>query len=458
MILSLIPDASDLTKTDSGATLGISDLAKAKWTLRNAFADHRVIASLPDWSVDGSKVSENDAKEVENTLISFLSDLGNSPLDTWEGAKNAIINSKYACNEPTQDAILGSIPDGVPVVCVGSGPSAWQYIPLLRAIQDRCVIIVADSSYAGLVRYGVIPDYVTMIERQQCMAKLVDPATHPLPRLVAPPIVHPDSVKGWEGRRIWWQQNTAGLYEWLCPGSNPADPHRSAGRSAGTLSIALAGALGAKEIYLVGHDLCRSGEYSHSKIADPMAVINHAAAVKVPTEEMHKDAPCLGHDGETLVSCPFWNYVRQDIGNWAKQSQTKVYTTGLSAIPNVERVEYILGGNVRGPLPPLPEGASAIRDRSQTKAEIAASLAYFEDAVGGLVTDDKAATLAKLNPRHWARGDSLPLLNHILGTIYHAAGIRMRLRVAEGDAGFKAGIDIITRTVPAMLCRMEAEL
>lgn len=455
MRLTLIPDNSPLTQTPQGGTLGISDMGAAKYQLRLAFGDHRSIAALPEWEVCGLGVSENDVKDIENTLVSYLSDLGNSPLDTWEGAKNAIKNSKYACKEPTQEALKGIISDEIPVICIGSGPSATRFLPRIKEIQGRVVIIVADSSYAGCIAAGIVPDFVTLIERQQCMAKLVPAGLHPDPILVAPLIAHPDSVAGWEGRRVWALQNTAGLYEWLAPNGE----FISCGRSAGTLSIALAGYLGSKRIYLVGHDLAYDDKASHSFIADPMAARNHSAALACPTDLMHKDEACSGQTGELLRTCHFWNLVRGDIANWCQESPAKVFNTGLSAIPGTHRAWAIPDGREELTLNWRVAYTSPVIDRSAFKHDIWYLVKKFSQYAhmsneAKVNVSESGHVLRLLNPVNWSTKNNLPFLNHVLAVIYHAAGIRMRLR----PDGFQAGIDIITRTVPAMLRRMEREL
>jgi hypothetical protein len=231
----------------------------------------------------------------------------------------------------------------------------------------------------------------------------------------------------------------------------------SCGRSAGTLSIALAGYLGSKRIYLVGHDLAYDEKASHSFISDPMASANHVRAVSDLTDSMHKDAACAGQTGELLRTCHFWNLVRGDIANWCQESPAKVFNTGLSAIPGTHRAWAIPDGREELALNWRVAYSTPVIDRSGFKEQLSDALFELENVIFTIEKPSSATheqVLKWLNPKQWVPRGSLPIFNHVLAVIYHAAGIRMRLR----PDGFQAGIDIITRTVPAMLRRMEREL
>lgn len=454
MRLTLLPDSSPYTLTIGGATIGCADMAAAVWALRLLFADHRQIATLPEWEVVDGGAGDPAMRAVDIALASFLSDLGNSPLDAWEGARNAIRNSAIGPSTPTQEALSAGVDS---VICLGSGPSAARWVPFIREHRNRFVVIVADSSYVGCLRAGIVPDVVSIIERQACMAKLVPADADPRPVLVAPPIVHPDSLRGWDGRLVFWVQNTGFLYDWLAPGCEQ-DP---SGRSAGTLALAIAGRMRARRIYLVGHDLAYDDQRSHSELADPMASRNHAEVVGIASETLHKDAGCQAPDGSTLRTCNFWNFVRQDIANWARTYEHgRVYTTGLSAIPGVESVQEIpVPDHETHGEPIITPAASARRvvDRSAVHQQIALDRASAIDRLRGAATcADRRLAIRLTNPVSWASEDMRPLYHYVLGTVYHAAAIRLRVRL-PGD-GFDSAFGILRRTIPAMLDRMETDL
>lgn len=132
-------------------------------------------------------------------------------------------------------------------ICVGSGPSLDQYLPLLTQIQDRVLIVAAHSSIQKLLSHGITPHLVTPKER------LPDPAKIPVPLPASViyaglPLVPgaPDMCS-----RHYLVGDTGKMSRWL--GTHREDIAVST--TSGTLSTYIAGVVATGTIWLVGHDL-----------------------------------------------------------------------------------------------------------------------------------------------------------------------------------------------------------
>jgi hypothetical protein len=59
-------------------------------------------------------------------------------------------------------------------IIVSTGPSLKKQLPLLKEIQDYVTIISVDASMPILEKWGIIPDFVTSLERVEATAKFFE--------------------------------------------------------------------------------------------------------------------------------------------------------------------------------------------------------------------------------------------------------------------------------------------
>jgi hypothetical protein len=452
MILSLTNDSAPITATATGASLGVSDLPSALHTIRCAWSDHRDIVALPSWSVvTGPGVSEYTRIMVEDRMAHMLFDLGNSAMDAWWGARNAIANSVNCASEPKHDALRG-LAAGRPVLCVASGPTVADHIDGIRRAQfNGAIVVCADSIYQSLLSHGIEPDIVCVIERPELFAGIVPAKLSTRTILVCPPVVAPVTASGWERRRVWFWQETPGLYSWLGPDVRTD----FSGRSAGTLAVAVSLILGGTAVYLVGHDLCRVGTSSHAIGVGSYTTENQQKA-EDESPPMGIFAPCevACRDHVTRKSTRFWSLCRQDIEAMLRQ-KTGIYAVDRrgSTISGAESVDAIPIASPAGTFSGGPLRATPSRYRAQLKTQIVEDAARFHAAGRNLTGAD---SMLAMQPARWAHPDTAELYAYILGTIYHAASLRMHLR--NGDDHIARGMRVLQRGIPPVLQTMIGDL
>lgn len=238
------------------------------------FSNHAQIARLAGTAlmeshplVPGAEQQRSEwLPRLKKIIVERYDCLGNDVYDTFLGAKHALMHGEKLVRQRRISDYKKRY-EGKSALCIASGPSVADYYERIRAVQNEHIVICADSILDGLLSHGIEPDFVCMVERTEDMHGLVaenGPKCKAL--MVALPVVHPKCVIPFGERVVWWW-NADDLYPWI-------DPHEQrlfSGRSAGTITVALAGLLGVKNAYLIGHDLAFKDGQSHSVGANAMA-------------------------------------------------------------------------------------------------------------------------------------------------------------------------------------------
>jgi hypothetical protein len=288
--------------------------------IHQVFANHGQIAQLAGTTVMDAHPLGAEAERLRAELLPVLTKslierydcLGNDVYDTFLGARNALMHGDSLFRHPHSQDIAKRYA-GKTALCIASGPSGPQHFERIRAIQHEHVIICADSILGGLLAAGIEPDYVCIVERPDTMHRLLDEhAPKCRSVLVALPVVHPSSVAPFGDRVTWWW-NADELYPWL----DGTEQVLNSGRSAGTMTVALAAHLGVTTAYLIGHDLAFKDGQSHGSGVAPMALETQAQI----NRELSRDNPTYyrrvmdvaKNGGGTLETMGVWDIFRSDL-------------------------------------------------------------------------------------------------------------------------------------------------
>ena len=175
---------------------------------------------------------------------------GNSTLDGMCGLVNLAHNAKTLLPAPELETITHS-----PAIAVGAGPSLANYLDALRELQDGYLIVACDAALGPLNRAGVRVDAVTPLERLNSTAEKMRGGEAVC--YAGTPVVPPNAVTGCQ--RALYIPQPDNLYDWL-----EDECHRPfVGSTSGSMAAAVAMQLTAGPVYLVGLDLCASGEHHH---------------------------------------------------------------------------------------------------------------------------------------------------------------------------------------------------
>ncbi|MDD4836299.1 MAG: DUF115 domain-containing protein [Dethiosulfovibrio sp.] len=185
--------------------------------------------------------------------------LGNTAEDTLIGVRNFALNFPWILNSPRFSDF--SDLKGRPCICVASGPSLDKNVHLLKDLQDRFVIIAADTAARKLLSLGIIPHFVTSIERPQEMyIRNIAPLIEAYPEecskivLVAAFACTPQTVARWPGPVQVIGKVELELDQWLI-GALGGGELFPCGASVAHMAVSVALNLGASSIALIGQDL-----------------------------------------------------------------------------------------------------------------------------------------------------------------------------------------------------------
>jgi len=99
-----------------------------------------------------------------NHLRTHMTSMGNSIEDTLMGMTNELKNLPVALkSHPLLD--LKDKYKNKPIICVSSGPSLDKQLPLLKEVKGKALIICAESAFRVLLKNGIAPDIVGILER-----------------------------------------------------------------------------------------------------------------------------------------------------------------------------------------------------------------------------------------------------------------------------------------------------
>lgn len=107
---------------------------------------------------------ENVIDAIVNHLRTHMTSLGNSLDDTLMGMTNELKNIPIALKSHRIKDLKDKY-KGKPVICVASGPSLDKQLPLLKEVKGKALIICAESAFRVLMKNGISPDVVCILER-----------------------------------------------------------------------------------------------------------------------------------------------------------------------------------------------------------------------------------------------------------------------------------------------------
>lgn len=323
--------------------------------ISRAFTNHGQIARLAGTRTvdthalapDAERLRDEIRPAVGKLLLERYDCLGNDVYDTFLGAKHALMHGRKIITQPRSSDYANRYA-GKSALCIASGPSLSAHYERIREIQHEHIIICADSILGGLLKNGIEPDFVCMVERPDVMHALIDGHAEQCRAVMfALPVVHPTSVIPF-GERVAWWWNADDLYPWL----DANEPRLSSGRSAGTITASVAGLLGIKDAWLIGHDLAYRDGQSHGVGTAPLAVESQtewAKDLSRTSGNYHKrliDTPKNG--GGFVQTTGVWEIFRSDIEGIIHSYQGRTTFINVNA---ADQVGAVIKGTTAGTLP-----------------------------------------------------------------------------------------------------------
>lgn len=235
--------------------------------------------------------------KLKEALLFNLSFYGNSPEDSLIGEENMFKNLNEIIEHPGINTLYNAF-KGKPAVVVASGPSLKKNMHLIDGLQDKALILSAESTFTILGNEGIRPHIVASLERTMRTKSVFEGFTPEFVKdtyLAACPVIPKEAYEVYDGPRLVAYRHFD-HFRWL----NIDKGMLEIKHSSANMAYKIAAALGCDPIILVGQDLAFSRE-DHSTHAG-----NHVKGNK--QDRYYKDAKITvkGNDGQPIETCESW--------------------------------------------------------------------------------------------------------------------------------------------------------
>jgi len=288
-------------------------------------------------------------RAIKQTITNF----GNDTIDTLIGIEHHINNLPVMLTNPYFSQLHNKKNSDVAII-VSTGPSLAKQLPLLKKIQKHATLICIDASMPILAKHGIVPDFVTSLERVQATAKFFKNTPAKFQKeiiMLHASLQHKDVLKYSKGKKILPMRPFRYTHYFKLDKFG----YLGVGMSAANMAYELAYFMKYKTIILIGQDLAYSEDgKSHSE-----GHVFGANQVKhKPTDEYVTKYGGKGVIKTTRVWNMFRNFFEKDI------EETKA--KGVTTINATEG-----GARIHGAIEmPFAKAVEKYIDTSKTKKEI----------------------------------------------------------------------------------------
>ena len=190
-------------------------------------------------------------KQFREAANATIMNYGNCPEDSMMGVENIMDNLGYIIRNPGVQDLFGKF-KGFPGLLVSTGPSLDRNIQFLKGIEDKCVMICADSALMPLLRAGVRPHGFASLER---VIETVETYKH-VPEedmkniwLMGTPVIRPEGYQAWKGPTFIVYRDFAD-FKWI----DIPKGTLKVGMSCSNMAFKILEEMGCDPIILVGQD------------------------------------------------------------------------------------------------------------------------------------------------------------------------------------------------------------
>ena len=143
-------------------------------------------------------------------MNSMNNQMKNDPIIAkWVNNYNANYNSKIFTDDRVKPfAFIQNTKPFInkPCVLVVAGPSVDKNVSILKNFQKNVIILAADVILYKLLENGIQPDFVVNIDPSDMFVRFWNGLDTSKTALICPTSTHPDVLKTWKGRYIFFNQ------------------------------------------------------------------------------------------------------------------------------------------------------------------------------------------------------------------------------------------------------------
>ncbi|MBF0492094.1 MAG: motility associated factor glycosyltransferase family protein [Deltaproteobacteria bacterium] len=263
------------------------------------------------------------------------------PEDAYRGMMNYVRNTSKIASIPRLEEFKDYY-RGMSGIVVSAGPSLKFCLPLLKKLQKHALVVCVDAVYKLLLSQGIIPHFVTSMERAATCEFFEGTPLQSQSCLITLPLLQPESLEAFQGPQVFLPSVGNG-HEFFYPEHKGND----IGRSSATLAYAALALLGCDSIYLMGQDLAfdRFSEASHvSGVWNLVREEGECIHQKLKQEKIENNPNWIeGNNGQPILSRDCWKSFKEDFVRLGQKYSCKTFNIIPrdygAKIPGVSQIE-----------------------------------------------------------------------------------------------------------------------
>jgi len=245
----------------TGAQTQLNSITYFNENNRAAYWSAIQIVAHPEIAKENEEYFRNIEAFCNEAMKDASNAFGNSPDDALLGLQNSLLNGDWIRKSPSWIQFRNRLPD-VPAFLIASGPSLEQEFERLKLARDEGVIICADSALRPLLDHGIVPDFVTALERVPEVAVFFRGVATKQTTLVSLPVLYPEAYRSYAGPKVMAFRD----YPYFEMFGVSETEMQMIGPSCTHLSFQFAHMLGCSPLVLVGQDLSYDPENFRSHV------------------------------------------------------------------------------------------------------------------------------------------------------------------------------------------------
>ncbi len=203
---------------------------------------------------------------LKDSVASYISrkDVNNNTLvrfgKLW--VKNLLLNLPVFASSPGIDSIKGKF-ENIPALIIAGGPGLDKSIINLKKYREKCLVIAVDTSMSAVLRYGIEPDFLVVVDPQYWNYRHLDRCSLDKTVVVSEPSTYSRTFRNRNGKYIFASS--------VFPLGQKIEKETfirgklGAGGSVSTTAWDFARNTGCSPIFFAGLDLSYPGKQTHFK-------------------------------------------------------------------------------------------------------------------------------------------------------------------------------------------------
>jgi len=200
------------------------------------------------------------------------------------------------------------IPEGIPALICGAGPSIKNQIELIKRFSNGVIIIAVGRLGSRLMKAGIQPDFIVQVDP----ASDFEECNETIDGSILTAISNVSPAAALSFNKVIWSSGDCAPFNKFLKEAGITLPELKISRTSTVTALDFAAKLGCKKIALLGNDLCISTSGN-----------SHMEGYMDEKLYKHELIEIKGNDSEKLLTTPEFNGLRKGLEDYLSRLKTK---------------------------------------------------------------------------------------------------------------------------------------